>query len=81
MNRVTALNVACRNAAPVVGTYICDPGFCEEGHGDGNPRNGSCHCWHESARRRLEWQGGPSANAAADRAAWNGLGERQRAAA
>ena len=35
-------------------------------------------CWHESTERRLEWQGGPSANAAADLASWNALGQRRK---
>lgn len=54
-----------RSADPAPSTYRC---------GDG-------HCWHESLARRLEWQGGPSANAAADLAAWRGLGARREVAA
>jgi hypothetical protein len=74
------------------GTYICDPEGCL--HADPAPdasvvymramrlcRDGSGHCWHESTARRLEWQGGPSANAAADLDAWNSLGHRRSNAA
>lgn len=75
-------NLIARNAAPVVGTYICnDPDRpCGADHFNGShPQDRQC--WHESCRRRLEWQGGPSANAAADISAWNRLGSSKRAAA
>lgn len=78
-------NLIARNAAPVVGTYICNDHFAADCP-DRPTSGGSCewggtHCWHESTARRLDWQGGPSANAAADISAWNRLGSSKRAAA
>lgn len=66
-------------------TYICDPSVCSQNpNADGNIRNGSGHCWHESLWRRLTWQYGEGhANTIvlgldrkteSDRTAWNGLG-------
>ena len=81
MNRITLANINARNAAPVVGSYICDPDSCSRVHVSyKRPVAGSGQCWHETLRRRLEWQGGPSANAAADLAAWDGLGKKRGAA-
>lgn len=67
-------------------SYHCDPDGCP--HADLAPepsmlemrlsRSGHGHCWHESAARRLKWQGGPSANAPADLKAWNALGQRRK---
>lgn len=90
-NKVKAKNIAARNAAPVVGTYICDLDVCIL-HGEPTEiGRGGGHCWHESAWARLGWQYGearasrialgidPAANR--DLAAWNSLGSRTRAAA
>lgn len=81
MNYPRPTNLAARNSAPLVGTYICGhDGSCDNpGHGWGV--SADAHCWHKSTARRLEWQGGPSANAAADLAAWNRFGSSKRAAA
>lgn len=78
------MSAALDGNAPA-GTYLCDPDTCTEIGNDpyeptrwartGRPGHG--HCWHESTRRRLEWQGGPSVGAAADLAAWNRLGASQ----
>lgn len=77
-------NREARNAAPVIGSYVCDAPTCSVfgDHGD--------HCWHESARRRLAWQYGEArANRIAlgidkatqrDLTAWNRLGSQKRAA-
>lgn len=74
-------NIAARNAAPVRGTYICGhDGSCDN-PGPGWGASADAHCWTESTARRLAWQGGPSANAEADLAAWNSLGSRKRDAA
>ena len=87
--RVRLKNIAARDVAPLVGAYICDPDSCI--HAAAAPertmlaarlgREGYGHCWHESAARRLKWQGGPSAVAADDLVAWNSLGSGKRAAA
>ena len=64
-------------------TYLCDPDSCTAPPAPPSlhrkarlARPGYGHCWHESTARRLEWSG-PSANAAADLAAWNGLGKKR----
>lgn len=64
------------------GTYICnDPHHsCGASHFNGSHQDDH-HCWHESTARRIAQQGGPSANAAADLAAWNALGQRRKVAA
>jgi hypothetical protein len=75
-----ALNLAARDAAPVVGTYICD--VRQPDCPDRDLTNGpllDAHCWHESTARRLAWQGGPSEGAEADLALWNRLGRRNPA--
>jgi len=83
-------NLAARNAAPWVGTYICDDHHAHDcpdrpmsAGGTWTTFYGYCPatCWHESTARRLERQGGPSANAAADLASWNVLGQRRKRAA
>ena len=73
-------NIAARNAEPLVGSYVCDPAGCSRVHRRYPNKHVSetYHCWHDSVVRRLEWQGGPSANAAADLAAWNALGESRK---
>ena len=86
MNRITLANINARNAAPLVGSYICDGDVCPHAVPERSMIHarlavpGHGHCWHRSTARRLEWQGGPSANAAADLAAWNGLGKKRGAA-
>lgn len=70
-------------------TYICDDYAAEccpdrplaaggAPHGNGW---GERHCYHESTRRRLEWQYGENRVNAADVAAWNRLGQRREIAA
>lgn len=66
-------------------SYICDPLACiaTGDPSERNPANGSGHCWHESAWRRLAWQYGESRAATImlgqdlrtekDRAAWLAL--------
>ena len=83
LNRVNSAHLVARDAAPVVGTYICDPEACPDappslswGRNVRLARPGHGHCWHESVARRLEWQGGPSEGAQADLSAWNSLGSR-----
>lgn len=72
---------APRSTSPLAGTYICGhDGPCGN-RGEGWGVSADAHCWHESTARRLEWQGGPSANAAADLAAWNRIGTLESAAA
>ena len=75
-------NLASRNAAPVRGSYLCDPSApdCPDRDESLAPKPFT-YCWHTSLQARLAWQGGPSANADADLAAWNSLGSRTRAAA
>lgn len=84
-NRTEARRMAARSATPWVGTYLCDPDGCSQAPTTRGPfdppGSGSRWCWHESTARRLEWQGGPSANAAADLAAWRRIGSREEAAA
>lgn len=71
------------------GTYICDDPLAHDCPDRPMSAGGtwtfygwrSATCWHESTARRLEWQGGPSANAAADLDAWNNLGQRRDRAA
>jgi len=68
-------DLAARNAAPVLGSYICNDPARDCGAGCSHGSNpADRHCWHESTSRRLEWQGGSSTAAAADLAAWNRLG-------
>jgi hypothetical protein len=81
-------NRIARDAAPVVGSYICDDpeaSCCPDRPGSsGGAHHGwgcSPHCWHESTRRRLEWQYGENRVDAADLAQWNGLGARKAVAA
>ena len=82
VNRTEARRMASRSATPWVGTYLCDPDVCDHAPSTRGPLdppgNGSRWCWHESTARRLAQQGGPSANAAADLAAWNALGESRK---
>ena len=67
----------------MAGSYICDPGSCP----GTRPRDGGGvpfedrHCYHESTRRRLEWQYGENRVNADDIAAWNSLGQRREIAA
>jgi len=75
------VNASPRSATPLVGTYICEPSVCAHDPRTGDGKITGVHCWHESTARRLEWQGGPSANAAADLASWNDLGQRRKRAA
>lgn len=42
---------------------------------------GGNHCWHDSTRRRLEWQYGENRVDQADIARWNALGTRKAVAA
>lgn len=81
-----------RDAAPVTGTYICDPCSCVKLNGGHRTvGGGSGHCWHETLRARLEWQYGAGRahlislgadeTAAGDLAAWNRLGSRRGRAA
>lgn len=96
--KTLAANRAARNAAPVVGTYICDDHRAREcpcrpdGRGslltggarpEGISRQlwGQHHCYHESTRRRLEWQHGENRVDQADIARWNALGTRKAVAA
>lgn len=66
----------------VVGTYICEPGVCSRVHVSyERPDDRDGVCWHDSAFRRLQWQGGPSEAANDDVAAWKRLGAGKRAAA
>ncbi len=71
----------------MAGTYICD-----DFHAAGCPdrpasAGGLSHgwgeriCYHESTRRRLEWQYGENRVNAADVASWNSLGQRREIAA
>ncbi len=63
------------------GTYICGhDGPCDN-PGPGWGVSADAHCWRQSTERRLAQQGGPSANAAADLAAWKALGQRREARA
>lgn len=63
-------------------TYLCDPRHASCPDRDRSLiSDPASQCWHESLARRLDQQGGPSANAAADLAAWNRLGQRHEAAA
>lgn len=66
----------------MAGTYICDA------HADGCPRGipdnlgaRHGHCYHESTRRRLEWQYGEIRVDQADISRWNNLGSRKAVAA
>jgi hypothetical protein len=64
------------------GTYICDAHAEECPHGipdSMGARHG--HCYHESTRRRLDWQHGENRIDHADIARWNALGSRQAVAA
>lgn len=97
MGNPVLTNLASRNVAPVVGSYICDGGSpgcpCEnaEAPPGGHIALEERHCWHESARRRLTHQYGEAranrislgidAKTNADVAAWNRLGQRQEIAA
>ena len=82
---------AGRNAAPLVGTYICHPSVCIDPsvvHSGLGPHG---HCWHRSTWHRLQWQHGreraeavmegQDAKSQADLAAWNRLGTKRKAAA
>lgn len=79
-------DVAGRDAAPVIGTYICDDGApgcpCVAVYITGNNTPApDRHCWHESTRRRLEWQYGENRVDQDDIARWNALGTRKAVAA
>ena len=73
----------------MAGSYICDPNA--PGCPDETRRHPSTgrypthpderHCWHESTRRRLEWQYGENRVNPADISAWNSLGQRREIAA
>ena len=66
----------------MAGSYICEPYALECPHGVADTmgaRHG--HCWHESTRRRLEWQYGENRVNPADISAWNSLGQRREIAA
>lgn len=88
-NRTEARRIESRNAAPWVGTYICDDYHAHACPQRPESAGGAwdfygyrpATCWHESTARRLAQQGGPSANAAADLAAWKALGQRRKARA
>lgn len=89
MGNPALANLTAREAAPVVGSYICDEyaaGCPDKVSATVNDRP-SGHCWHESLTRRLAWQYGEAranrvalgidAAAELDIAAWNRLGAAQ----
>jgi hypothetical protein len=75
-------NLASRNAAPLIGTYICEPAACVAL--TDNPTCPWGMCYHEDTHRRLSWQYGEGranrislgidAATEADLAAWRELG-------
>lgn len=86
MNRTREANIKARNAAPLLGTYLCDDYYQKDCPNRPPAGVGAGHCWHESARRRLEWQYGEArANRIAlgidsrtnqDLSAWSRLGRK-----
>ena len=68
----------------MAGSYICDdgtpgcPGVVPLG---GSISHDDRHCWHQSTRRRLEWQHGENRVDQDDIARWNALGSRKAVAA
>lgn len=63
VNRVELRNIAARDAAPMIGTYICDDFAavtcpCRPRSNGGAHAGPNGHCYHESTRRRLAWQYG-----------------------
>jgi hypothetical protein len=87
MGNAVLTNRVARNAAPVRGSYICDDYGAEDcpcrpaSAGGFRDAWASAHCWHESTRRRLEWQYGENRVDQADIARWNALGTRKAVAA
>ncbi len=68
----------------MAGTYICDDHNavdCPCRPATWTRNAGPRHCWHESLRRRLEWQHGHNRVDADDIARWNALGTRKAVAA
>ena len=82
MNKVRERHLASRNAAPLIGSYICEPASCSALSGD--PLVPWGMCYHEDTHRRLTWlYGEERANrislgidpaTEADKRAWQGLG-------
>ena len=79
---VAERHLRSRNAAPLIGTYICEPSSCTALSGDPTCPWGMCY--HEDTHRRLAWlYGEDRANrislgidpaTEADKRAWRGLG-------